>query len=352
MEFWLMANVFRVLPAVLFAVVLSGFWGAAEAKPGPTTAASTARSERAVTKNRVKERIAPRARKQMVSSARKPQAPRSAVKPEKASSVVSSLITRPSYAHAAGLNATPDSLGLKSNVALVVDQNTREVLLSKNDSAVLPIASLTKLMTGLVIADANLSMDERIAITQDDVDTLKGSGSRLPVGSTLSRGELLHLALMSSENRAAHALGRTFPGGLTAFVEVMNVKAKLLGMSDTHYVDPTGLSPQNQSSAKDLAALAVVAYDRPVLRELSTSTGYEVDTGRRTLQYRNTNRLVSNPDWDIGLQKTGYISEAGRCLVMQAKLAGRQVIMVFLDSAGTLTRIADAQRVRRWVEAQ
>lgn len=256
----------------------------------------------------------------------------------------------PVATHLAELGNSADALGLKSNAVMVIDQNTQEVLFNKNGAAVLPIASLTKLMTGLVITDAGLSMDERITITEDDVDTLKGSSSRLAVGTTLTRGELMHLALMSSENRAAHALGRTFPGGLTAFVQVMNVKAKMLGMGDTQYVDPTGLSPRNQSSAKDLATLATEAYLHPIIRELSTSPGYEVDTGRRTLQYRNTNRLVSNPEWDIGLQKTGYISEAGRCLVMQAKVAGRELIMVFLDSAGKLTRLADAERVRRWVE--
>jgi serine-type D-Ala-D-Ala endopeptidase (penicillin-binding protein 7) len=262
----------------------------------------------------------------------------------------SSALVKPSVGHLAEWGNTADALGLKSNAVMVIDQNTQEVLFNKNGAAVLPIASLTKLMTGLVISDAGLSLDERITITDDDVDTLKGSSSRLAVGTTLTRGELMHLALMSSENRAAHALGRTFPGGLAAFVQVMNVKAKMLGMGDTQYVDPTGLSPRNQSSAQDLATLATEAYLHPIIRELSTSPSYEVDTGRRTLQYRNTNRLVSNPEWEIGLQKTGYISEAGRCLVMQAKVAGRELIMVFLDSAGKLTRIADAERVRRWVE--
>lgn len=258
--------------------------------------------------------------------------------------------TRYPAGDAVGLGVTADALGLKSNAVMVIDQNTQEVLFNKNGTAVLPIASLTKLMTGLVITDAGLAMEERITITDEDVDTLKGSSSRLAVGTTLTRGELMHLALMSSENRAAHALGRTFPGGVHAFVQVMNAKAKLLGMGDTQYVDPTGLSPRNQSSAKDLATLAGEAYHRPIIRDLSTSTGYEVDTGRRTLQYRNTNRLVSNPHWEIGLQKTGYISEAGRCLVMQAKVAGRELIMVFLDSAGKLTRLADAERVRHWME--
>jgi D-alanyl-D-alanine endopeptidase (penicillin-binding protein 7) len=256
-----------------------------------------------------------------------------------------------SYGQMAGLHGANDPLALKSSVALVIDQDTREVLLSKNDHAVLPIASLTKLMTGVIISGAKLPMDEVITISQDDVDTEKGSSSRLRVGTALTRGELLHLALMSSENRAAHALGRTYPGGLPTFVSLMNAKAKLLGMSDTRYVEPTGLSSQNQSSAQDLATLVNAAHTDATLRELSTSPGYQVAVGQRTLQYNNTNRLVKNPDWEIGLQKTGYISEAGQCLVMQTRIAGRKLIMVFLDSAGKLSRLGDAERVRRWVES-
>lgn len=256
----------------------------------------------------------------------------------------------PSYGQLAGLHTAQDALALKSSVALVVDQDTKEVLFSKNDHAVLPIASITKLMTGLLIHEARLPMDDMITITQDDVDMEKGSSSRLVVGTELTRGELLHLALMSSENRAAHALGRTYPGGLSYFVSLMNARAKSLGMNDTAYAEPTGLSSKNQSSARDLATLVNFAYGYPLLRELSTSTGYQVAVGRRTLQYNNTNRLVKSPDWDIGLQKTGYISEAGQCLVMQAKVAGRKLIMVFLDSAGKLSRIADAERVKHWVE--
>jgi serine-type D-Ala-D-Ala endopeptidase (penicillin-binding protein 7) len=264
---------------------------------------------------------------------------------------VAAVPARPSYGQLAGLHTIQDQLDLKSSVALVVDQETREVLFSKNDSAVLPIASLTKLMTGLLVSEAKLPMDEMITITQEDVDTEKHSGSRLRVGTMLPRSELLHLALMSSENRAAHALGRTYPGGLDAFVAQMNAKAKMLGMKDTRYVEPTGLSSQNQSSAHDLATLVGTAYQDPVLREYTTSPGYQVAVGNRTLQFNNTNRLVKSPLWEIGLQKTGYITEAGQCLVMQAKIAGRKLIMVFLDSAGKLSRIADAERVRRWVES-
>lgn len=256
-----------------------------------------------------------------------------------------------SVGQANGLHATPDPLDLKSSVALVVDQDTSEVLVNKNAQAVLPIASLTKLMTALLVVEFHQPLDEIIEITDEDIDLEKGSRSRLRVGTQLTRGELLHLALMSSENRAAHALGRHGPGGLAAFVAAMNRKAAALGMASTRYVEPTGLSSDNQSSAADLARLVKAAYAYPLLRELSTSPSYEVDLGHRTLQFHNTNRLVSNPTWEIGLQKTGYIVEAGRCLVMQARLAGRKLIMVFLDSAGKNSRLGDAERVRRWLEA-
>mgnify|MGYP003334675964 CR=1 FL=1 len=258
--------------------------------------------------------------------------------------------TGASFGQIYGLHHTPDPLDLKSSVALVMDQETNEVVLAKNSDAVLPIASLTKLMTAAVIVDARLPMDEDITVTSDDVDTEKNSSSRLTVGATLTRGELLHLALMSSENRAAHALGRTYPGGLQAFVSLMNAKAKALGMQDTRYVDPTGLNSNNQSSARDLAVLVKAAYQQPLIRELSTSPEHAVRLGNRQVQFRNTNSLVRSPSWDIGLQKTGYIVEAGRCLVMQASMVGRKYIMIFLDSAGKYSRQADAERVRRWLE--
>lgn len=258
--------------------------------------------------------------------------------------------TGASFGQIYGLHHTSDPLDLKSSVALVMDQETNEVVLAKNSEAVLPIASLTKLMTAAVIVDARLSMDEDITVTSDDVDTEKNSSSRLAVGATLTRGELLHLALMSSENRAAHALGRTYPGGLQAFVSVMNTKAKALGMQDTRYVDPTGLNSNNQSSARDLAVLVKAAYQQPLIRELSTSPEHAVRLGNRQVQFRNTNSLVRSPAWDIGLQKTGYIVEAGRCLAMQASMVGRKYIMIFLDSTGKYSRQADAERVRRWLE--
>lgn len=316
------------------------------------TASAPVAKQQAVVKKKEKAAFAPVAKRRVSRSLPVAKAKSSRVVAGKRRSIVRVAPTppKPSFGQVAGLHATSDDLDLKSSVALVIDQDTREVLFSKNDSAVLPIASLTKLMTGVVISDARLSMDEAITITQDDVDTEKGSRSRLRVGATLTRGELLHLALMSSENRAAHALGRTYPGGLHAFVEQMNVKARLLGMKDTRYVEPTGLSSRNQSSATDLATLVGAAYVYPALREFSTSQGFEVEVGHRMLQFNNTNRLVKNPNWDIGLQKTGFITEAGQCLVMQTRIAGRKLIMVFLDSAGKLSRLGDAERVRRWVE--
>jgi D-alanyl-D-alanine endopeptidase (penicillin-binding protein 7) len=271
------------------------------------------------------------------------------VKKSQTRSAVRVSAERPSFGALYGLHGTSDPLDLKSSVAFVLDQDTQEVLLSKNAQAVLPIASITKLMTAIVVTDAQLPLDEMITVTQDDVDTEKGSRSRLTVGTRLSREEMLHLALMSSENRAAHALGRTYPGGMDVFVARMNAKAQALGMVNTHYVEPTGLSSKNQSSARDLATLVNEAHQHPLIRELSTSREYQVEVGRRELTYRNTNGLVRSPDWDIGVQKTGYISEAGRCLVMQAQMAGRKLIMIFLDSAGKYSRIGDAERVRRWI---
>ncbi|MEP7056891.1 MAG: D-alanyl-D-alanine endopeptidase [Caldimonas sp.] len=264
-------------------------------------------------------------------------------------SIIQVQPAKPSFGQLYGLHSTADSLDLKSGVALVLDQDTNEVLFSKNSQAVLPIASLTKLMTALVVTEANQPLDEMISVTNDDIDTQKGSRSRLSVGTQLRREEMLHLALMSSENRAANALGRNFPGGLSAFVAAMNHKAHDLGMNDTHYVEPTGLSSMNQSSARDLATLVKAAHEHQIIRELSTSLEYQVAVGHRELQFRNTNNLVRSPAWDIGLQKTGYITEAGRCLVLQARMAGRKLIMVFLDSAGKYSRIGDAERVRRWV---
>jgi D-alanyl-D-alanine endopeptidase (penicillin-binding protein 7) len=302
-------------------------------KPAGKRSTSVNRAVRVKASSRAKQRVR--------------SAARAGANVRRASVVVPSRL---SYGQVYGLHETADPLDLKSSVALVLDQETNEVLLSKNSQAVLPIASLTKLMTALVVIEAQQPLDEILTITAEDIDTEKGSSSRLALGTELTRGEMLHLALMSSENRAANALGRHFPGGLAAFVSAMNHKAVELGMQDTRYVEPTGLSSRNQSSARDLATLVKTAHHYPLIRELSTSPEYEVAVGKRHLQYRNTNGLVFNPTWEIGLQKTGYISEAGRCLVMQAQLAGRKLIMVFLDSTGRYSRIGDAERVRKWLE--
>lgn len=259
---------------------------------------------------------------------------------------------RQSVGRAAGLHRTRDPLRLVSSAALAIDQDTGRVLVKKNEDAVLPVASLTKLMTAIVVTEAKLPLDEEITITAADVDTERHSRSRLRVGTTLTRAEALHLALMSSENRAAHALGRTFPGGLPQFVNAMNNKARQLGMKSTTFVDPTGLSTRNQSTARDLAALAMEASRHRLLREYSTTPRHQVTFGKRTLQYLNSNRLVKNPQWDIALQKTGYIVEAGQCVAMTARIAGHNVVMVLLDATDKGSRSADAERIKRWVTAQ
>jgi serine-type D-Ala-D-Ala endopeptidase (penicillin-binding protein 7) len=258
---------------------------------------------------------------------------------------------RPSVGQLSGLHATDDELDLKSAVALVIDRETDEVLFSKNPNAVLPIASITKLMTALVVVESGQALADGLAVLPEDVRATAGSNSRrrLAPGTLLTRGEMLRLALMASENRAAYALGRSHPGGVGAFVAAMNAKARQLGMNDTRYVEPTGLSSENRSSAQDLARLVRAASEHPIIREYSTSSDATVATGRRQVQFRNTNGLVLNPEWEIEVQKTGYIAAAGRCVVMQAQMAGRQLIMVLLDSAGRYSRIGDAERLRRWL---
>ncbi|HWW71884.1 MAG TPA: serine hydrolase [Duganella sp.] len=257
----------------------------------------------------------------------------------------------PTMGDLAGLSATHDPLDLKSNVALVLDQANSEVLFEKNSNVALPIASITKMMTGLIVVEANQDMDELLTVTDEDVDREKFSSSRLRVGAQLTRANMLHIALMSSENRAASALGRNYPGGKPAFVEAMNAKARELGMTDTHYVDSSGLSKMNVASARDLAKLAMKAYEHPMLRQFSTDAKAIVEANGRPMQFGTTNHLVANPDWAIGLQKTGFINEAGRCLMMQAVIEGRSVIMVFLDSKGKQSRTADAGRMRSWLQA-
>ena len=240
---------------------------------------------------------------------------------------------------------------LKSSSVLIIDQSDSSVLYSRHSDVAMPIASITKLMTALVVLDAKQSLDEQIEITEADRNLPKASFSRLTVGTVLSRGDLMHLALMASENRAAHALGGNYPGGMTAMVAAMNAKAAALGMTHSHFVDPTGLSSENVASPEDLTKLVIAASHNSTIREYSTDSRYAVKVHRHMVEFRNTDNLVANPTWNIIVQKTGYISEAGKCLVMAAVIEGRSVVIVLLDSLGKYTRVADAKRIKTWMEA-
>ena len=240
---------------------------------------------------------------------------------------------------------------LKSSSVLIVDQSDSTVLYSRRSDVAAPIASITKLMTALVVLDAKQPLDEPLAITQDEAALPKSRGSRLSVGTVLTRGDFMHLALMSSENRAAHALGANYPGGVPAIVTAMNAKAAALGMTTAHFVDPTGLSSDNVASPEDLSKLVLAAAQNPHIREYSTDPSYAVRVRKHLVEFHNTDNLVKNPTWNIIVQKTGYIAEAGKCLVMEAVIEGRNVIIVLLDSAGRLTRVADAKRVKTWMES-
>jgi D-alanyl-D-alanine endopeptidase (penicillin-binding protein 7) len=247
---------------------------------------------------------------------------------------------------------TPPGLpDIRSNSVLVVDEGSSTVLLARQADQPIPIASITKLMTALVVLDARQPLDEMLEVTAADRERGRGAYSRLATGTRLSRGDLLHLALMSSENRAAQALGRNYPGGLPAFVAAMNARAHALGMSGACFVDPTGLSSENIASPSDLSRLVIAASQLPEIQQYSTDERYAVRVGRRQIEFRNTNLLVRNPAWDIIVQKTGYIAEAGKCLVMKAMIRGRSIVIVLLDSFGKYTRVADAQRIRKWLEA-
>jgi D-alanyl-D-alanine endopeptidase (penicillin-binding protein 7) len=245
-----------------------------------------------------------------------------------------------------------DDPGLKSGAAYVVDQDDSAVWYSHNANVASPIASITKLMTALVVADARQPLDEVLEVTAEDRAVGRGASSRLAVGTKLTRGDLLHLALMSSENRAAHALGRNYPGGIPAFAHAMNEKARSLGMTSSHFVEPTGLSSDNVASPEDLSRLVMAAAQNPTIRDFSTDTEHSVRIGRHMVEFRTTDALVRNPAWNIIVQKTGYITEAGRCLVMQAVIGGRNVVIVLLNSFGKYTRVADAVRMRKWIEAR
>jgi D-alanyl-D-alanine endopeptidase (penicillin-binding protein 7) len=266
----------------------------------------------------------------------------------------SASASRASHRHCASgdIHQIPVKLVLHSSSALVEDQQTSESLIQKNADAVMPIASITKLMTAMVVLDAKMDLQESLVIESEDVDTLRHSHSRLPVGTHITRQEALLLALMASENRAAHVLSRTDTGGQDAFVAAMNAKARSLGLAMTRFTDPTGLYSGNVSSAHDLAKMVDAAYNYPLIREFTTRKEAIIQSDHHRLAFHNTNRLVRNPRWQIGLSKTGFIDEAGRCLVMQAQVARHPVLIVLLDAQGSLTRFDDANRIKQWMERQ
>ncbi|MCK9199859.1 MAG: D-alanyl-D-alanine endopeptidase [Gallionella sp.] len=241
---------------------------------------------------------------------------------------------------------------LRSNIALILDEKSLQPLYTKNADMVAPIASITKLMTAMVVLDANLPLNEEVSVDVADLDTLKGTHSRLRIGMTFTRSELLRLALMASENRAASALARTYPGGTAAAIAAMNAKARSLGMYDTQFHDSTGLNSDNVSTARDLSKMVMAARKYQLIHQYTTTASHSVDGwGGRELRFNNTNPLVKNASWDIGVSKTGFINEAGRCLVMEAKINNRPVIIVLLNSMGKSTRIGDANRIKKWIES-
>ncbi|MDR5750149.1 MULTISPECIES: D-alanyl-D-alanine endopeptidase [unclassified Caballeronia] len=322
---------------------------AAQAAPRAKKSARTAKAAPAAKSAKVAaaddDDDAPRAsRKRRVNYRMDPHGRRSAVH------AVAYQPRTPTVGQAFGLHETPDTLALRSSVAYVIDQNTQEMLFDKNSRAVVPIASITKLMTAMVVLDSHAALNEELQVTDEDRDYEKYTGSRLAVGSVLNREDMLHIALMASENRAAAALSRYYANGRPGFIAAMNAKAKSLGMMDTHFENSTGLTSQNVSSARDLVKMVNAAYQYPLIRKFSTDTSYDVFTGKRNLAYRSTNALIRNPSWDIGLQKTGFINEAGECLVMQATINGRPVVMVLLDSSGKYSRFADAGRLRAYLD--
>lgn len=241
---------------------------------------------------------------------------------------------------------------LASSAVMVLDGQTGQTLYSKNADQAHPIASITKLMTAMIVIDSKLDMDEPIALSNEDIDTLKGTRSRLPLGTHFRRDDLVRIALVASDNRAASALGRSYPGGLPAFVDAMNAKAAALGLTSTKFVDSSGLDPHNVASPQDLAKLVTVANTYPLIREYSTTPAIDITlpNSKKKLGFVNTNALVRGSDWQIGLSKTGYINEAGKCLVMHAMIANQPIVIVLLDSWGKLTRIGDANRIRKWLE--
>jgi len=342
--------------AVLFGALLvlgpgAQSHAATESKKAPQVAKKADSKVAAGTKKTSKNAALPAA-KSAAAKAPKKSASASTAKKSSAKHAGTSRAVPKKQSHKVAV-ADVDSahLALYSASALVIDQETGNALFEKQSSAIVPIASISKLMTAMVVLDAKLDMNEVIAIGDDDVDELKGTRSRLPVGTTMTRQTAMLLALMSSENRAAHALGRQYPGGMPAFVKAMNQKAQALGMVSSRFEEPTGLSSNNVSTAHDLARMVAAAARYPEIRNFSTTGEASVDINGHIREFRNTNALVRSDTWEIGVSKTGYISEAGRCLVMQARVADKPVVIVLLDSSGKMTRVGDANRIKRWMES-
>ena len=342
--------------AVLFGALLvlgpgAQSHAATESKKAPQVAKKADSKVAAGTKKTSKNAALPAA-KSAAAKAPKKSASASTAKKSSAKHAGTSRAVPKKQSHKVAV-ADVDSahLALYSASALVIDQETGNALFEKQSSAVVPIASISKLMTAMVVLDAKLDMNEVIAIGDDDVDEIKGTRSRLPVGTTMTRQTAMLLALMSSENRAAHALGRQYPGGMPAFVKAMNQKAQALGMVSSRFEEPTGLSSNNVSTAHDLARMVAAAARYPEIRNFSTTGEASVDINGHIREFRNTNALVRSDTWEIGVSKTGYISEAGRCLVMQARVADKPVVIVLLDSSGKMTRVGDANRIKRWMES-
>ncbi len=329
----LLITLLSVMPLALSPVVQAS----SSKQPSKTSAKSSKNTRTAKAKAPQKARAKPASTRKAAVQAAPARVQRASFAPGPSAAALAS----------AGLPA-----GLASATVFVQDIHSQDVLVAKNERVIAPIASITKLMTALVVVDANQALNEEIEITAEDIDHEKHTRSRLSIGSRFTRAELLQLALMSSENRAANALGRNYPGGLQGFVQAMNAKAQLLGMHDTRYVEPTGLSSSNVSSPADLVRLMQTTAQRPLIRQYTTSTDMTVQVGRRIEQFRNTNALVKNASWDISVSKTGFINEAGRCLVMLTNIDGRDLAIVLLDSVGSLTRTADAMRIRKWVERE
>lgn len=320
-------------------------------KPAATTTATTKAKKKTSSTKTTKKIVAPSGTPQgsrsVADAANKPST-KSNTSALKSSSAKPSKATRARTT--AGVAAAGSISAVRSNVVLVQDLSSNTTLFSRNDDAARPIASITKLMTAIVIVDANQSMGDIIEVTTSDVDTVKYSRSRLPVGTKLSRGDMMHLALMSSENRAANALGRHYPGGMTAFVAAMNSKAKQLGMTQSRFVEPTGLSSENISSPRDLVKLLQASASRPTIRQYTTDEQHEVRSSGHATLFRNTNMLVMNPAWDIKVSKTGYINEAGQCLVMLARINNRDMAIILLNADGKGTRVGDAVKIKQWVQ--